>query len=192
MVRDGQAGGVVQEARETVRKREAETAGRWGLLSEAAAAHFEAAGDTLEQLSAATSALVALKQAQESCVAGWGTAAEGAAQSLRKQGSAAVEAAPDGAALLKARDDAAAALQAATEPVVEALEGVLQKQEDLQVRWVSCCRCCRVGHETEVCGCVCVCLLHGGVPTWHLPYRQDSQPDGWVVWVARAWRRDWC
>ena len=101
---------AVQEARETVRRREAETAGRWSMLSEAAAVHFEAAGATLEQLSDATSALVALKQAQEECVTGWG------------------------AALSRA----AAALQAATEPVVEALEGVLQKQEVLQVRCPPC------------------------------------------------------
>lgn len=125
---------AVQEARETVRRREAETAGRWGMLSEAAAVHFEAAGATLEQLSDATSALVALKQAQEECVAGWGAAAEAAAQGLRDQGAAAAAAAPDGEALAAARDKAAAALQAATEPVVEALEGVLQKQEVLQVR----------------------------------------------------------
>lgn len=144
-LRSGCSGGgrvAVQEARETTRRREAETAGRWSMLSESAAAHFEAAGATLEQLTEATSALVALKQAQEECVAGWGAAAEAAAGGLRTQGTAALEAAPDGEALVVARDKSAEALRAATEPVVEALEGVLQKQEALQVRLFRSCKCC--------------------------------------------------
>lgn len=137
----GEGRAAVQEARETVRRREAETAGRWSMLSESAATHFEAAGATLEQLTEATSALVALKQAQEECVAGWGAAAEAAAAGLRAQGVGALEAAPDGEALIVARDKSAEALRAATEPVVEALEGVLQKQEALQVR-PSCSGAC--------------------------------------------------